>query len=306
VRYGIDSAFYEIVSPAAGSVTCDTALFGDPIVGTVKACKCGVRIDNKYWRCSATAPADADGTQWYQVGYQGKSTWADAEVIQAAQQQGTPPGGSEFVGVSTHFTDDSLAAPQGTGKAFCVYEKPAAIAPAAGELIEGGGFEEPSATSWQTAYSYSQQSAMPPGWTITAGNMDWGEYIANGHCTSTCNAHGSSQALDMCGGGQGTIEQTVPNTAAGSVYELRYAINAHASCGGSTKSMNVYVDDVLLVTETKDRCGDWSAFAGCWTDKVHDVTAASTATKLTFKSLDDSCGCMTLDEVSFKLKPAAR
>ena len=118
-------------------------------------------------------------------------------------------------------------------------------------------------------------------------------------------AHGTSQALDMCGGGQGTIEQTVEGTAAGSVYELSYAINAHASCGGSTKTMNVYVNDVLLVTETKSRCGDWSAFAGCWTNRMHDVSATGETTKLTFKALDDSCGCMVLDEVSFQLKPAA-
>merc|ERR1711998_158935 len=121
------------------------------------------------------------------------------------------------------------------------------------------------------------------------GNVDWGKYIAGGHCTDTCSSEGSQQ-IDMCGGSKGTISQDVATTA-GSTYRLTFDYNAHASCGGNTKQMQVQVAGTTIATISKTRCGGWSSY---------DIKAAGASTTIVFAAVDSSCGCMTLDNVSVK------
>jgi hypothetical protein len=166
------------------------------------------------------------------------------------------------------------------------------------ELIVGGGFESPTASVWTQAYSTSANSAMPEGWTITSGNVDWGAYITGGHCTGTCSSEGTQQ-IDLCGGSAGAISQTV-DTTEGTSYRLTFDYNAHGSCGSTTKTTDLSVDGTVLATVTKDRCNGWTGYANCWSSAEYQVDATAATTTIAFSAVDNSCGCMTLDNVSLK------
>lgn len=140
---------------------------------------------------------------------------------------------------------------------------------------------------------------MPPGWTVTSCNVDWGKYQVGGHCTADCASDGTQQ-IDLCGSGaSGAIAQTI-TTVSGTTYKLMFDYNAHGSCGGSTKEMQVVVDSAVIATVSKTRCGGWSDYSNCWSTMSYDITAASDATTVEFVAVDTSCGCMTLDNVSMK------
>lgn len=248
------------------------------------------------WKCSVSAPDDS-GIKWYEPAYAGKDDWADPDFVEV-DESAAFSAHVEYIGVETTSTD-SASDITATGYLYCVYDKPVAAAADASELIVGGGFEEPVATSWQMAYSYSSADIMPPGWTVSSGNVDWGKYQTGGHCTGDCAAEGVQQ-IDLCGGSQGGIEQTV-TTVADKVYELNFKVNAHGGCGDDLKSTNVYIDGELLASIDKDRCGGWAGYANCWSQETLAVTAAGDTTTIKFESVDNSCGCMTLDDVSFML-----
>ena len=129
---------------------------------------------------------------------------------------------------------DSASRNLGTGYLYCVYDRPVDPPPPPEELISGSSFEEPAATSWQLAYSYSDTALMPPGWSVESGNVDWGKYIAADHCDDDCAAEGSQQ-LDLCGvwnqQGQDQADSHRPH----GLHEL----HAVGSCGSKTKQMDV-------------------------------------------------------------------
>lgn len=274
VRYGMDSTWSNPML-SSGELECSNGVFGDPLPGVVKKCQC---------------------INWYDSAYPA-ADWEPAVHLPVVESNFAAD--LDFVGLYTTASDDN-AIVQGTGSLYCKYRKPAPPAADVDELIVGGGFEVPTATAWQTASSSSASSVMPPGWTVTSGDVDWGKYIAGGHCTDDCAEEGSQQ-IDMCGGTQGAIEQTVATTA-GATYRLSFAYNAHASCGGSEKTLRVIIDNNAdtTYTITKTRCGGWSSYATCWQTTAYDITAASDSTTIKLQAVDSSCGCMTVDDVSFR------
>eukprot|EP00747_Dinoflagellata_sp_TGD_P065138 gnl/TRDRNA2_/TRDRNA2_154227_c1_seq2.p1 gnl/TRDRNA2_/TRDRNA2_154227_c1~~gnl/TRDRNA2_/TRDRNA2_154227_c1_seq2.p1 ORF type:complete len:639 (-),score=95.05 gnl/TRDRNA2_/TRDRNA2_154227_c1_seq2:333-2249(-) len=183
--------------------------------------------------------------------------------------------------------------------AYGDWAKACADTAAATNLVVGGGFEEPVCQGWNNGGmchpSYASAPQSPPGWTVTSGNVDWGKYQVGGHCTSNCNPEGE-QSVDLCGSTSGSLQQVVDGITSGS-YLLSYMINAHASCGGKTKKMNVYVDDALLVTEEYVRDHGWADIGQTWESKQHVVQASGSMMKLDFESGTTSCGCMLLDDV---------
>ena len=142
----------------------------------------------------------------------------------------------------------------------------------------------------------------PAGWTVTNGDVDWGKYQVDGHCQADC-AYEGVQMLDTCGGTAGRLEQIVTGATPGTDYVLTYALNAHQGCGENVKRMNVYIDGVLLVAESFKRSGNWADHRQEWLIKGHTVTAAGASITVAFESVNDSCGCMLLDDV--QLIPAA-
>ena len=246
------------------------------------------------WMCSTEAEVDAAGKSWYMDDFS-TSGWAPAALVGVGAKQ---TSGGKYIGLMTSISDVTSPYPA-TGDLFCKYDAPSEeAAPDPSELITGGGFEGPTATSWQYQTSYSAVSVMPPGWTITTGNVDWGAYVTGGHCTDTC-AYEGRQQIDMCGGSSGTIAQTIATTV-GSSYRITFAYNAHASCGSSTKTMRVLIDGVQLAELDKTRCGGWTSYANCWSTTAYDFVATLDSTVLSFQSIDSSCGCMTLDDVSVR------
>lgn len=167
------------------------------------------------------------------------------------------------------------------------------------ELLSGGSFEEPIVQTWQMA-SASQVGIYPPGWTVTSGNVEWGQHIRADHCTDTCAAEGQ-QFADMCGSLAGAIKQTA-TTVATTTYTLSFKYNAHGDCGAATKQMQVKVDDVLIDTLSKTRCGNWGNFGGCWSTASYEVVADDESTDIELVSVSSSCGCMTVDDISFKAR----
>ena len=80
-----------------------------------------------------------------------------------------------------------------------------------------------------------------PGWTVTQGDIDFGNYKTEKACRKAC-AHGGQAMLDICGSNHGAIAQTV-TTVPNVVYVLTLAYDAHANCGKNTVSeMDVVLD----------------------------------------------------------------
>jgi len=261
----------------------------------------GIRTDSgeNGWKCAVDAPNDSDGTQWFEPSYTGMSSWVTP--LYQPHSDGFAPEGVDFVGIQTT-ASNVTSIHTSTGMLYCVYKSDAAAVVDPTEHVLSGGFEAPTSTSWQNANSFDGANQQPPDWVVTSGSVDWGRYEANGHCTGDCMPEGV-QGMDMCGGASGRIEQDVLTTLAATEYVLSYAINAHGSCGAAEKTMNVYVNDALVATETKTRCGGWGDFANCWEYKQQTVTGVGTNTKISFEAVDSSCGCMFLDDVSLKVAP---
>ena len=115
----------------------------------------------------------------------------------------------------------------------CRYSKPAKAVVDPSELIKGGSFEEPTAIVSLTGRA-TDPSSMPPYWTVTGGDVDWGAFIVPdmGYPAGNSAAEGK-QFIDLCGTTlSGTIEQTVP-TVAGTKYTLKVSAPQLARAGGS-------------------------------------------------------------------------
>ena len=81
-----------------------------------------------------------------------------------------------------------------------------------------------------------------PGWTVTQGGIDFGNYNTGGHCDRKACAHGGQALLDICGNNRGAIAQTV-TTVPNTVYVLTLAYDAHAGC--TWKNTMVAMDVVI-------------------------------------------------------------
>ena len=79
---------------------------------------------------------------------------------------------------------------------------------------------------------------------------------------------------------------------------FRFLINAHKSCKGSTKVMNIFVDGQRLATETFKMNGHWNqGHKDQWLVRAHSFTATRPKTTIAFESVTQSCGCMLLDDM---------
>eukprot|EP00037_Helgoeca_nana_P024954 m.268211 g.268211 ORF g.268211 m.268211 type:complete len:803 (+) comp26801_c1_seq1:148-2556(+) len=147
-----------------------------------------------------------------------------------------------------------------------------------------------------------------PGWNVTLGNVDFGNYDRSGHCDATpwrsCAAHGDA-FIDMCGGGassRGSIQQRL-RTQAGRQYALLFSMEAHVTCTGNGTPHAVRVQvtpsgsggaDVVnaVVSHTNDR-----VWGNNWTGHAVNFTSPAGSDTLSFTALTTGgvCGCALLD-----------
>lgn len=169
-------------------------------------------------------------------------------------------------------------------------------------LLTNGAFEDGWSNPWK--FVSAGQSGLP-GWTVTHGNIDFGNYITGGHCSEKCAGEGES-FLDICGWHKGGIAQTFA-TIPGTTYVLSLLYDSHVGCGGTeTKSkvslssgdMSTSLDQVswdTTLTHINDKT--WNLK---WTPFHHTFTAASSQTTLRLDSEGNKCGCMLFDDVAVK------
>ena len=151
-------------------------------------------------------------------------------------------------------------------------------------LLKNGGFEEgwSMATPWH--YAAAGKNALP-GWKVTLGDIDFGDYTTDGHCAGKpCAAKGVSM-LDICGTKKGAIEQTFavqPNT----VYTFSIQYSSHATCSGSGTIIKAQVrlDDTAIQVLTHRNENSWDNLR--WTTYTFDFKTANTNTiKLSLASI---------------------
>ena len=75
-------------------------------------------------------------------------------------------------------------------------------------LLTNGDFEDGWTQPWRSVAAGQNFN----GWTVTQGNIDYGNYNTGGHCTTPCAASGQA-FLDLCGNTRGGIAQIFPTTA---------------------------------------------------------------------------------------------
>lgn len=130
---------------------------------------------------------------------------------------------------------------------------------------------------------------------VTSGSIQFGNFRANGHCTTSCAAVGQS-FLDLCGTSLGTISQTVATTP-GNQYTLSFRYTSRATCitPGSSASASVAVGSTTLPHITHLNEHSWNLH---WQNTSYTFNATSTATSITFAATSNTCGCLLIDAVA--------
>lgn len=208
------------------------------------------------------------------------------------------------------FAGNDAGNPEGTGKVYCVYDKPAPAVAAAGNLIVGGSFEDPPVEANQYADSYSAANLMPPGWTVLTGSVDWGKYTGNNVQLTSAGAADGSQFMDLCGrsGARGKIASDSFVTVADTVYTISLDVNVMGSGqADDVETANVLVgaDAASLAVRSAisaSKCGGWPEFPRCWRHKKVHFKAAGAATVIGFEATGGTGACITIDDI--KVAPA--
>lgn len=162
---------------------------------------------------------------------------------------------------------------------FCVLKGISKTPPPTKSLIKGGSFERPLAKTWNTASAYMDPDQGPPFWSVISGGVDWGKMQQEHNMCEVDCAYDGSQFIDLCAQEEGKIMQEVELSAvehfcgfpAGSddpsnpgqppiggipagapvetgfcqqTFTLSYAVNAHPTCGATTKTTEVLITSV--------------------------------------------------------------
>lgn len=174
--------------------------------------------------------------------------------------------------------------------------------PSGENLVENGGFEEGWSEPW---LQVGAGSSSMPGWEVTEGGIDFGNYYANGHCKGGACAYEGASFVDMCGNSRGAIAQNVP-TKAGYKYQLKFMYDVHATCTGkgTVMRMDVLLDGVNITRLELANGGTWNLQ---WNEYSHEFLAAGGSSRLELKSVDSACGCMVVDWVQvYEKEPPAQ
>lgn len=126
----------------------------------------------------------------------------------------------------------------------------------------------------------SPNSSIISGWT--ASNVDVvGTYW---------NAQSGGRSLDLSGSSAGSVYQDI-STAAGSKYQVSFAMAGNPDCGSTLKNMQVSVNNDSATSQTYafDTIGRTRSSMG-WVQYTFDFTSSASTTRLVFLSLDSS-GC---------------
>ena len=162
-------------------------------------------------------------------------------------------------------------------------------------IVLNGDFESGWVRPWKYVYAHTSDL---PGWTVTQGSVDFGDYKTGGHCNAKPCAHGGKAFLDMCGGSRGAIAQTLRTTPK-TVYVLKLAYDAHATCSNkdTVMRMDVLIDgkSVKRLRHKNERTWDLD-----WTEFSYKFKASGYSARLEFKSVNSGCGCMVLDDVTVR------
>ncbi|MCU1483628.1 MAG: putative cell surface protein [Actinomycetia bacterium] len=165
----------------------------------------------------------------------------------------------------------------------------AATAATGTELVQNGSFEvgypgnNICGNGWY-GVGYGCPGTIP-GWTVTGGGVDW-----QGTDNQPVPVDGT-YAVDLIGGGAGTISQTLPTTA-GRGYTATFAYAAHPGC---------IVNGTAVATA---RLGTTSTTISAtvlqgWRTGSISFTATGSSTPISFTSVtDNGCGGIVLDTVS--------
>ena len=157
-----------------------------------------------------------------------------------------------------------------------------------------GSFEDGSWTATGTGYENlvagTPSASYIPGWTVTAGNIDW----IQGFWTS----EDGLRSLDLSGYNAGAISQTF-DTTVGATYFVSFWLAGNPDAGPAVKTMTVGTDasGSPVTTYTFDTTGHSDSSMG-WTLEGYSFTASAGSTTLTFTSLTDTNAGPALDNVS--------
>jgi choice-of-anchor C domain-containing protein len=163
----------------------------------------------------------------------------------------------------------------------------ASSAVASTDLIQNGGFEQPSCA---VVCDFGVGTGIP-GWTVGAGTVD---VVAAGYEQPASG----NQFLDLAGDASGSVSQSVATTA-GADYVLTWAIAGNPRCGQRVKTMDVDWNEQVVASLTFDTTDSTSTSLG-WVTRSATVTATGSQTILEFAdATPDSSMCgATLDDVS--------
>jgi len=168
---------------------------------------------------------------------------------------------------------------------YCVLKGVSKSPPPTHSMIKGGSFERPMAQTWTTASAFMDPSQGPPFWTVISGGVDWGKMQqTHNMCEEDC-AYDGSQFLDLCAQEEGKIVQEVDASlmehfcglpagvtadaptaafAAGTPaitkickqqFVLKFAVNAHPTCGETTKTTEIRFTGVQMHESYSDMDG---------------------------------------------------
>lgn len=159
-------------------------------------------------------------------------------------------------------------------------------------LLLNGGFELGFGRPWR---GYRQPQTFP-GWLVTAGSVDLGDYVTTGHCTEICAVEGES-FLDICGFNSGAVSQQMTDLIVGATYHVSLRYSAHGDgCGqnGLSQSAVYMLDDIDLDTVTHAQHGSWNLR---WGRSEQTFVATATTHNFSLASISNGCGCIIFDDV---------
>jgi choice-of-anchor C domain-containing protein len=161
---------------------------------------------------------------------------------------------------------------------------------ASSNLVQNGGFERPRIRGAEY-FSYSAGDPFT-GWSIDQGAIDQ----LSGPIWQPVDG---SQCLDMDGScGTGEISQDLA-TEAGLTYVLHFALAGNPNGSPVVKALEIGWGDAVLDTVHFDTTGRSKDDLG-WTTREYVLTAPSSVTRLTFRSLSAGCYGAILDAVSVR------
>ena len=158
--------------------------------------------------------------------------------------------------------------------------------PAAGNLVNDGGFEKP------TVHGSAELISAPgsiKAWTVSVGSVD----LLRGRWQNFSGA----QSIDLAGVSAGTIYQDL-STVPGVAYRVRFALAGNPEGGDTIKSVQVTFAGTTQVF-TFDITGHNDGDMG-WIKHGLTVVASGTVSRLQFESLNDGSYGPALDAVSVK------